>query len=362
MACCAGVMVNSIAESYFFRQYPLLGQIFPIDVSDFVPGLTLQMYIYCVGTKVPGNYTVIYQHGGGASGVSLEGLMNDMATTHKTRACVIDRLGYGYTPSFYTRKNDENFPDSGELVKRLVTIAGETGPFICAGHSAGAGECIRFAIADSNVVGVVALDGYADTTRAGAYRPNFPPGSGPPYPSSLVPFFVFVGPTAFGRGLVGVSGPDFVPKERAVVNSGLYSEARFWMSQYWDLNIDLNSGNAAYLFPRLNGSQNPTTRLISFGRTLNVKAMWIVAQNTVKKICNETFQWSTYCCVTNPSDTFCQQQEEDSVVYLEQAHLYADTLGKTNGTVVIADEHSEHDFVSLGQYVPWINDQIVSLF
>lgn len=53
-------------------------------------------------------------------------------------------------------------------------MPGEEGPFVCAGHSAGAESCLWFAHERPDVEGVAMMDGYPDLIRAGATRPVSP--------------------------------------------------------------------------------------------------------------------------------------------------------------------------------------------
>ena len=79
----------------------------------------------------------------------------DVATT--TRVCVYDRAGRGWSES--ARRSPGRRSRSPPTCIRCCTNAGETGPFVLAGHSAGGIYVLSFArLFPQDVAGVVLLD------------------------------------------------------------------------------------------------------------------------------------------------------------------------------------------------------------
>lgn len=162
-----GFTVQAGMAAAEFNAYPPPGRIYSVAVGS----VTLRMHMVCQGA---GNATVIFEHGGGASGLSGEGLMIQLRQ-YGLRTCQYDRVGYGWSPSLWQRSSPS--PTSGDILSNLLEVANEglSGPIVCVGHSAGAAACLQFAIAAASkpalfrLSGVVMLDGYPDLVRAGSY-------------------------------------------------------------------------------------------------------------------------------------------------------------------------------------------------
>jgi pimeloyl-ACP methyl ester carboxylesterase len=124
---------------------------------DAMPGQLVdvgghKLHISCTGTGSP---TVVLEPGlGEVSPMMSAWIAPDVATT--ARVCVYDRAGRGWSES-------SGGPQNGEQVATdlhtLLRNAGETGPFVLAGHSAGGIYVLNFAkLFPQDVAGLVLLD------------------------------------------------------------------------------------------------------------------------------------------------------------------------------------------------------------
>lgn len=117
-----------------------------VDVGDH------QLHISCTGTGSP---TVVLEAGlGEASPIMAGWIAPDVATT--TRVCVYDRAGRGWSePAPSPRDGVQAAAD----LHALLANAGEHGPYVLAGHSAGGIYVLDFAGAfPRDVAGIVLLD------------------------------------------------------------------------------------------------------------------------------------------------------------------------------------------------------------
>jgi pimeloyl-ACP methyl ester carboxylesterase len=110
-----------------------------------------KLHIDCTGTGGP---TVVLEPGLGEPSSAMAWIASGVATT--TRVCVYDRAGRGWSES-------ANGPQDGVGVATdlhtLLARAGERGPFVLAGHSAGGIYVLNFAhLYPEQVAGVVLLD------------------------------------------------------------------------------------------------------------------------------------------------------------------------------------------------------------
>jgi Serine aminopeptidase, S33 len=110
-----------------------------------------RLHINCTGTGSP---TVVLEPGLGEPSTAMALIAPDVAST--TRVCVYDRAGRGWSQSVATpRDGIETATDLHTLLER----AGESGPFVLAGHSAGGIYVLNFAhLYPEQVAGVVLLD------------------------------------------------------------------------------------------------------------------------------------------------------------------------------------------------------------
>jgi pimeloyl-ACP methyl ester carboxylesterase len=114
--------------------------------------------IYCEGSRTTKyNFTIILEHGGGTSSVSMMPLQT--ALSNVTRVCVYDRPGFGWS------QLDRGFIHAGDAQREaheLFRLAGEQPPFVIGGHSAGGGAALEFRELYSNdVAGIFFIDSYA---------------------------------------------------------------------------------------------------------------------------------------------------------------------------------------------------------
>ncbi len=145
---CAALALASLGGTYeTYREatdhLPMAGRL--IDVGGH------KLHIDCTGTGSP---TVILEPGLGEPSPAMAWIASDVATT--TRVCVYDRAGRGWSQS-------AGRPQDGvEVATDLHTLleqAGERGPFVLAGHSAGGIYVLNFAhLYPQQVAGVVLLD------------------------------------------------------------------------------------------------------------------------------------------------------------------------------------------------------------
>ena len=110
-----------------------------------------KLHINCTGTGSP---TVVLEPGLGEPSTAMAWIAPDVAAT--TRVCVYDRAGRGWSES-------AGAPQDGVQVATdlhtLLDRAGEQGPYVLAGHSAGGLYVLNFAqLYPDQVAGVVLLD------------------------------------------------------------------------------------------------------------------------------------------------------------------------------------------------------------
>jgi pimeloyl-ACP methyl ester carboxylesterase len=110
-----------------------------------------RLHINCTGTGSP---TVVLEPGLGEPSTAMALIAPDVASS--TRVCVYDRAGRGWSESVGSpRDGVQTATDLHTLLER----AGESGPFVLAGHSAGGIYVLNFAqLYPNQVAGVVLLD------------------------------------------------------------------------------------------------------------------------------------------------------------------------------------------------------------
>jgi alpha/beta hydrolase fold len=111
----------------------------------------INMHIYCTGE---GSHTVVLDAGLGAGSMSWARVQEEVS--NHTRVCSYDRAGMGWSeegpkPRTYMRIANELY--------RLLEAAGEHGPYVLVGHSAGA-HTVRFFVQDHpvDVADIVLID------------------------------------------------------------------------------------------------------------------------------------------------------------------------------------------------------------
>ena len=110
-----------------------------------------KLHIDCTGTGGP---TVVLEPGLGEASPAMAWIAPAVAKT--TRVCVYDRAGRGWSES---AGRPQDGVEVATDLRNLLTGAGERGPFVLAGHSAGGIYVLNFAnLFPRDVAGVVLLD------------------------------------------------------------------------------------------------------------------------------------------------------------------------------------------------------------
>jgi pimeloyl-ACP methyl ester carboxylesterase len=116
-----------------------------IDVGGY------RLHLSCTGTGSP---TVVLLNGLGETSPTWERVGPAVAGT--SRVCVYDRAGQGWSDDSPNRADATN---AATDLHRLLNAAGETGPFVLAGHSLGGVHGLTYtAMYPKDVAGVVLLD------------------------------------------------------------------------------------------------------------------------------------------------------------------------------------------------------------
>ncbi len=137
---CLGGAYETYREST--DNFPMAGRL--IDVGGH------KLHIDCTGTGSP---TVVLEPGLGEPSPAMAWIAGNVARS--TRVCVYDRAGRGWSESAGPQDGVEIATDLHTLLER----AGERGPFVLAGHSAGGIYVLNFAHRyPTQVAGVVLLD------------------------------------------------------------------------------------------------------------------------------------------------------------------------------------------------------------
>lgn len=139
-----GGTFETVQERIDKGRYSMPGRL--VDVGDH------SLHIYCTGSGSP---TVILEAGLGEPSLMMSGWIQP-DISRDTRVCVYDRAGRGWS-------EPAGGPQDGIAVATdlhvLLGRAGETGPFVLAGHSAGGVYVLNFAnLYPDDVAGIVLLD------------------------------------------------------------------------------------------------------------------------------------------------------------------------------------------------------------
>jgi pimeloyl-ACP methyl ester carboxylesterase len=365
VACTVAIWLQALCSAADYGKFKPLGSIYTLSVTTSSTTYSIQMHLACFGPKYSSNTTWLFEHGGGSNSNSLKYIATQLAANNY-RACVYDRLGYGWTPSLLTKDNRDSsqYPKDENLLVQLLQTAGERGPYVCVGHSAGAEKCLRFAAFASDnpypVRGIAYLDGYPDFVRAGTIEPSvFTPNYALIGVLKLLAFLA--GPTGFTRGLVGETRPTFVPREAAAANTALYAQSRFWTSQLWDVVADTGSGVEGYAYRLLNGSQNSVNGVVTFGKTLNLTIGVYPASSTVSPL-DCTRSPNDYCCNSGRDTDTCIVAAKNKELYMQQSLIYANSTTAQAGIHIVAPAGSEHDFPYVSQYADWVVSTLLANF
>ncbi len=146
----AALMLSAVGGAYeTYREtadrtdYPMPGRL--IEVGGH------RLHINCTGTGSP---TVVLEPGLGEPSTAMAWIASDVGTT--TRVCVYDRAGRGWSES---ASAPQDGVQTATDLHTLLDRAGEPGPYVLAGHSAGGIYTLNFAnLFPQEVAGVVLLD------------------------------------------------------------------------------------------------------------------------------------------------------------------------------------------------------------
>lgn len=140
----AGALYESVAEAADARAYPPPGKM--VDIGGY------RLHINCIGTGSP---TVVIDAGWGDSSASWNSWVQSPAA-RTTRVCTYDRAGMGYSDPGPLPRTAERF---AQELHASLSSAGESGPYVLAGHSAGGLTVRVFAHQyPADVAGVVLID------------------------------------------------------------------------------------------------------------------------------------------------------------------------------------------------------------
>ena len=156
--CSIGGSYQTVSEAADAQAYPMPGQL--IDVGGH------RLHLNCTGTGSP---TVVLEPGAGATSSDLGWIAPALA--HRTRVCVYDRAGRGWSEPAATPQ------DGAQIATDLHTLLHRgkvPGPYVVAGHSFGGLYALTFAARyPDEVAGMVLVDSTAPA----------PPGTTPGTPT-----------------------------------------------------------------------------------------------------------------------------------------------------------------------------------
>ena len=144
---CGALLLSALGGGYeMYREtvdtnYPMPGRL--VDVGGH------KLHLNCTGTGSP---TVVLEPGLGEPSTAMAWIAPDVAAT--TRVCVYDRAGRGWSESAGTAQDGVQ---GATDLHRLLDRAGEQGPYVLAGHSAGGLYVLNFALLYPNEIAGVAL-------------------------------------------------------------------------------------------------------------------------------------------------------------------------------------------------------------
>lgn len=239
--------------------------------SPASPGMTHGVHLYCTGTASPaGRPRIVFEAGGGTSGLSFLALQNALAA-RGWRSCAVDRSGYGYSDS--VPLGGTSAVDNRRKLAAALTAAGETAappgggptPLILAGHSAGVELVQVFAAGAANsplagsgdaantvgpaaagfaVVGLALLDGYPDYRRLQGGGAAAVAADNDRVCGALQAARAF---EAVGliRAVTGASAAGFQPTDAAARYAAAYGSGHAWRAQYVDFCTSAGGGSAS---------------------------------------------------------------------------------------------------------------------
>jgi pimeloyl-ACP methyl ester carboxylesterase len=142
-AASVGGAVETIALASDQHSYAMPGQSY--DVGGY------RLHLNCTGTGSP---TVVLLNGLGETSRLWTRVQPAVATT--ARVCAYDRAGQGWSDD---SSNPADATTAATDLHKLLTAAGEAGPFVLAGHSSGGVHALTYThLYPNDVAGVVLLD------------------------------------------------------------------------------------------------------------------------------------------------------------------------------------------------------------
>jgi pimeloyl-ACP methyl ester carboxylesterase len=150
---------ETVREATDANAYPMPGQL--IDVGGY------SLHLNCTGSGSP---TVVLEAGGGEMSSNLGWV--SPAVADKTRVCVYDRAGHGWSEPADTRQDGTQIATD---LHALLQRGGVPGPYVLAGHSFGGLYVRTFAARyPDEVAGLVLIDSTASKSPAGSASPSDP--------------------------------------------------------------------------------------------------------------------------------------------------------------------------------------------
>lgn len=196
---------------------PMPGKL--VDVGGY------RLHLNCVGTNGAGGPTVVLLNGLGETSPLWARVQPAVAAT--SRVCAYDRAGQGWSDD---SSNPSDATTAATDLHKLLTAAGETGPFVLAGHSSGGVHALTYThLYPNEVAGVVLLDS-ASPRQVELVKPF----NGE---YQVMRRVLAIAPTVFrfgvGHALAAMGGPS-MPGNAAAQVSAFANSPRGWADQRAD--------------------------------------------------------------------------------------------------------------------------------
>lgn len=142
-ATATGLLYQAIGTAVDRRTFAPTGRL--VDVGGY------RMHLHCTGAGSP---TVVLESGAGAP--SSVWAWVQPAVAQQTRVCSYDRTGLGWSDS---GPHPRDAASTAQELHELLLRAGESGPFVLAGHSLGGQYALMFAeLYEADAAGLVLID------------------------------------------------------------------------------------------------------------------------------------------------------------------------------------------------------------
>lgn len=192
--------------------------------------------------------------GGGTGSFSFYGLQGILAASG-WRSCSYDRAGYGW--SQLAPFGTSSVVNTRDRLRYLLDRAGETGPFILGGHSAGVEIVQIYAATYPNAtVGMVVMDGYPNYLRLLGMDSAAIEADTMRVCAALQAARAFEG-EGLVRAVTGATGNDFTPASEGPRYASTYTTGHAWTAQYADYCRWSGPSNTDWLTAA--GAANPMT-------------------------------------------------------------------------------------------------------